>query len=309
MRWSAVFAGAVFTIGLWILLQSLGMGLGLSAVDVNDAGSLKGVGIGTGIWSIIAPLISLFIGGLLAGRLCGSNERKVGAMHGGVMWALASAVGLWALITVISTLASGVARVGGAAASTAGTVVSGAASAGGKIDVNNVMGSLGINADDLLGPINQRLQSEGKPPVTAEQLNETLRGVAQRSLQEGRFDRRLLAQELMRNTSLSARDVQDIANQLGDKYDQVAGKVGGGVEKVKEGAKSAALQAADKTGKVLLGGGIMMLLGLGASLGGAALGVRRRYATEETIVRTPPTEPPGRTPPTEPLIQTPPSEL
>src|SRR5688500_9590820 len=82
MRWSAVFAGTALAVGLWILLQMLGMGIGLSAVDTDDAGSLRGVGIGTGIWSVIAPLIAVFVGALLVGRLSGTRDRKVGAMHG-----------------------------------------------------------------------------------------------------------------------------------------------------------------------------------------------------------------------------------
>lgn len=279
------------------------MGLGLAAVDVNDAGSLKGVGIGTGIWSVIAPLIAIFIGAVLVGRLSGSGERKVGAMHGAVMWALASVVGLWALVTVISAMVSGVARVGGAAASAASGVVSGAASAGGKLDANDLMGSLGIKADDLLAPINRRLQSEGKPPVTADQLNTSLKAVAQRGLKEGRLDRQMVVQELARNTALSPADAQDIANQVGEKYDQVAGKVSGGMETVKKGATTAALQAADKTGKVLLSGGVMMLLGLGAALGGGALGVRRRrYVEEEPSLVRP-------APPESPIITRPPPEV
>lgn len=282
MRWSAVFAGTVFAIGLWILLQALGMGLGLAAVDTDDAGSLKSAGIGTGIWSLIAPLIAMFVGAILVGRLCGSRDRKVGAMHGAVMWALSSAVGVWALVSVLSAMASGVARVGGAAASTASSAVAGAAGGGGAGDV---MDKLGVDTNDLLGPINQRLQREGKPPVTADQLDKSVRAVAQRGLKEGRFDRQLLVQELARNTALSPADAQELADQIGGKYDQIASQVG-------ETAKGAALQAADKTGKVLLGGGIMLLLSLAASVGGAALGVRsRRAETEEPAIVRPPAEP------------------
>jgi hypothetical protein len=104
LRWSAVIGGAAFAIGVWILLQTLGMGVGLSAVDVDDAGNLKGIGIGTGVWSLIAPLIAMFVGALLAGRLCGSRGRAVGAMHGAVMWALALMFGLWALLSIVSAV-------------------------------------------------------------------------------------------------------------------------------------------------------------------------------------------------------------
>src|ERR1044071_7963382 len=111
LRWSPIFGGAIFAIGLRTLLQVLGMGVGLTAIDTDDAGSLKGAGIATGIWSIIAPLIAMFFGGLLAGRTSGTRDRKVGAMHGSVMWALALSVGLWAMMSILSSVVGGVRHV------------------------------------------------------------------------------------------------------------------------------------------------------------------------------------------------------
>jgi hypothetical protein len=284
-RWSAVLAGTALAIGLWILLQTLGMGLGLAAVDVDDAGSLKGVGIGTGIWSIIAPLIAMFIGAFVVGRLAGTIDRRVGAMHGSVMWALATAVGLWAMLSLVGTMARSVAHVGGAAASVTGAVVSGAARAGGEVDAGDAMSALGLDTNDLIVPINERLAREGKPAITAKQLNQTLKAVAKRGVHEGKIDREVLVSELASNTALSRVDAEEIATQFGARYEDLANRVSQMGEKIGEGAKSAALEAADKTGKALLLGGIMMLLSLGAALGGGALGARaseRRDLYERT---------------------------
>jgi hypothetical protein len=296
MRWSAVLAGTVLAIGLWILLQTLGMGLGLSAVDTDDAGSLRGVGIGTGIWSIIAPLIALFAGAFVAGRLAGTRDSRVGAMHAAVMWGLSMALGLWLMLSIVSAMASGVARIGGAAADATGAIVSGVASAGGNADT--AMDALGIDTNDLVAPINERLQRQGKPPITAKQLNATVRAVAQRGVRQGRLDREVLVQELARNTALSRADAEDIANQFGDRYEDLATRARTRVGEVGEQAKHAALEAADKTGKALLVGGIMMLLSLAAALGGSVLGVRSlmrepRQPTSTVVTPTiyPPTEP------------------
>lgn len=267
MRWSAVFAGTVLAIGLWILLQVLGMGVGLSAVDTDDAGNLKGIGIGTGVWSLIAPLIALFLGGLLVGRLSGTRDRKVGAMHGSVMWALAMAIGLWAMLSLVSAIASGAARVGTAAAGAGAQVISGAAGANGS----KLMSALGIDAKDLLAPINQRLQSEGKPAITPEQLEATLKAVAQRGVRQGELDREVVVEEVARNTALSRQDAEMVATEIENRYKQASSRVG----EAGEAAKEAALTAADRTGKALLFGGLMMLLSLGAALAGSALGVPR----------------------------------
>ena len=278
VRWSAVIAGTAFAIGLWILLQTFGMGIGLTAVDVDDAGNLKSIGIGTGVWSLIAPLIAMFVGALLAGRLCGSRDRKVGAMHGGVMWALALVIGLWAMLSLVSAIASGVTRVGGAAVSAGTAAVSGAA---GSVEPGKAMSALGIDANDLIAPINERLAREGKPAVTPEQVETTLKAVAQRGVREGRLDRQVVVQEVARNTALSPTDAQDVANDIATRYEQAKSKVGGAVEQVGETAKTAALTAADRTGKALLLGGLMMLLSLVAAAVGGALGVQRRPARED----------------------------
>jgi hypothetical protein len=263
IRWSVIFAGTAFAIGVWLLLQALGMGLGLSAVDTDDAGSLRGVGIGTGIWSLIAPLIAIFVGGLVVGRMAGTRDRLSAGIHGGVMWALAMTIGVWAVLSIASMMVSGVARIGGAAATATSAVVSGA-------DADSAMSTLGVNANDLLGPVNQRLQREGKPPVTTRQLNATLRAVAQRGLRDGRLDRQVLVDELARNTALSRADAEDLANQFGD-------RIQSGTQRVGEQAKDVALEAVDKTGKALLFGGIMMLLSLCAACGGAILAASRTH--------------------------------
>jgi hypothetical protein len=277
IRWSAVFAGTAVAIGLWILLQVLGMGIGLAAVDTDDPGSLRAAGIGTGIWSVIAPLIAMFLGAMLAGRLCGSRDRKVGAMHGGVLWALATVLGLWAMLGLVSAMASGVARVGGAAAGATSAMVSGAA--GGA---DEAMSALGIGPQDLVAPINERLESQGMPPITSRQLANTVRAVAQRGLRGGELDREVLVQELERNTALSRTDAEDIADQFGERYQALATRVGD----VGERAQEVGLAAADKAGKALLLGGLMMLLSLGAAIGGGLLGVSRpREIEEEHVIR------------------------
>jgi hypothetical protein len=261
MRWSAVFAGAVLAIGLWLLLQVLGMGIGLSAVRTDNAGSLRGAGMFTGIWSLIAPLVAVFLGALLTGRLAGAQSRGIGALHGSVMWALTTAIGLWAVVTLVTTMVSGVVRAGGAAIEAASSAVSGGA--------GGAMSTLGIDANDLVGPINQQLQSQGKPPITAQQLDATLKAVAQRGLHQGRLDREVLVQEVARNTSLTRADAEQVADQIEQRVSTTAGTVG-------QTAKHIGLEAADTTGKTLLAGGIMLVVTLGAALGGGALGVRGR---------------------------------
>src|SRR4051812_11214016 len=99
LSWSAIFGGTVAALGIWILLYSFGIAIGLSAIDPNQARSLKGSGIFTGLWSLIAPLIALFVGGLVAGRGAGSVTRVGGGTHGLVMWGLTTLAGVFLVMS------------------------------------------------------------------------------------------------------------------------------------------------------------------------------------------------------------------
>jgi MFS family permease len=105
LRWSAVFAGVAVAVALWSVLQMLGMGVGLSALDIDDAGSFRHVRIGNSVWSMLAPLIALAVGGLVAGKLAATLEQRVGALHGFVVGALSSVIGLVLTVSIVSMLA------------------------------------------------------------------------------------------------------------------------------------------------------------------------------------------------------------
>jgi hypothetical protein len=104
IRWSAIFAGTAVAVGVWILLQVFGMGAGLSAIDTDNAGSLRGVGIGTSVWSLLAPLVAMFIGGWIAGKLAATRDDRVGGLHGVVVWALTSVAGVMLAVSLISAI-------------------------------------------------------------------------------------------------------------------------------------------------------------------------------------------------------------
>ncbi len=131
MRWSAVFAGAAVAVSLWVLLQMLGIGVGLIAIDVDDQGTMRDVGIGTTLWTLAVPFIAMFVGGVVAGRLAGTIQRRIGALHGLVVWALTSLVGVVATVGMVTMLASTALRSG-----IAGELAEQAQQQGEKADVN-----------------------------------------------------------------------------------------------------------------------------------------------------------------------------
>ena len=71
ISWGAVIAGAFVAASLWLILLSLGTGLGVSAVSPwsNLRASATTVGKAALLWLIIAEIIASAMGGYLAGRL------------------------------------------------------------------------------------------------------------------------------------------------------------------------------------------------------------------------------------------------
>jgi hypothetical protein len=71
ISWAAVIAGAFVVAALWLILITLGAGIGLSAVSPwSHAGASRtAVGAGGIIWLIVVQIIASGMGGYLAGRL------------------------------------------------------------------------------------------------------------------------------------------------------------------------------------------------------------------------------------------------
>src|SRR5688572_3421870 len=98
VRWGAMFAGTAVAIGIWIFLQLLGTGVGLASVDAANVGSLQNAGVGTGIWSLIAPAVALFVGGLVVARVSNTSDRVTNGIHAAVTWSVTTIVGTVAMV-------------------------------------------------------------------------------------------------------------------------------------------------------------------------------------------------------------------
>lgn len=261
--WGAVLAGASISVGTWLLLHVLGLGAGLTAIDPDDAGSLRGVGMGTGIWSLIVPLIAMFLGGFAAAKVAGPITRLGSAIHGAVLWSLATLASTMMVVSLISSLLGGAARLGGEAVNAAGSAL-GAAPA-------DMFSRVGISTDDLLAPVNERLRAAGRPEITSEQLGAATRDALRTAVREGRLDREVLTSSLANATALSQADARQIATSVEERWNQQASALRQGADQ----AGTTALAAAETTGKGLLGLFFAMLLGLIAAIAGTEVGVTR----------------------------------
>lgn len=89
--WGAIIAGAIAGLACHLLLLMLGAAIGLGAADpATDSNPVATFGIGAAlVWSVSA-LISLYIGGWVAGRCAARVHSVSGAMHGFLVWCAAT---------------------------------------------------------------------------------------------------------------------------------------------------------------------------------------------------------------------------
>jgi MFS family permease len=109
LRWSAIIGGAVLGIGVWIFLQMLGMGLGLVSIEVDSFGAPRGASW-LGAWSMIAPLLAMFVGGGLAAYYANTFDRRTGITHAVMAWAVAAVVGMFVRVWLITAMVTAATR-------------------------------------------------------------------------------------------------------------------------------------------------------------------------------------------------------
>lgn len=175
ISWSAVFAGVLVAIVTQMLLTLLGIGIGLGTIDpVQERNPTEGLGIGSAIWYIISSLLSLFLGGWVAGRLASAPRLFDGIIHGILTWCLVTLLTIYFLTTTVGSLIGGAGRLVGGLVSTVGSA---AASAGPGIGnmVQDQLKANGIDTKDLdLGDlkneVNKVLRQTGDPSLNPNTL-------------------------------------------------------------------------------------------------------------------------------------------
>lgn len=182
--WGAVFAGFFIATVVQILLNSLGIAIGLSAVSSNADASGTAIGVGAGIWTIITSIVSVFIGAWVAGRYTSILDRGEGPLQGALVWSLSLIFVLWLGTTGIASLLSGVTGVVGQGVQGA---TQGAASQMGKSDQQIGRGGAGSESQGTSqqGGSQQGMSDQLGMGTNPEQMKEQAKQTAQKGAKYG----------------------------------------------------------------------------------------------------------------------------
>lgn len=207
VSWGAILAGAVIAMAIMFLLTLLGVAVGAAAIDPGlDANPIAGVPISSGIFLIVAQLLSLGVGGYVAARLAGIPLKPASMLHGAAVWAIAT-FGLLYMAT------STVGNIAGGAASMVTSAGKGLASATASV-IPDDMNLEGMSIDSLPAEVTNALD---KRDLTLSDLREqamaSMRDVVSQDEQSNAGDE---AKEALTELKQSPMQAQEITSDLMD---------------------------------------------------------------------------------------------
>ncbi|GEP11233.1 PhnA-like protein [Methylobacterium gnaphalii] len=274
VSWGAVFAGATAALVLQVILNMLGLGVGLSTVDPAGDGTpgASSLGLGAGLWWVVSGILASAAGGYLAGRLSGKPSPTTAGYHGLISWAVATLVIFYMLSSAVSGLVGGVFNTASGAAGGLGRA------AGGSIQTvaQTAAPSLSKISDPFSGIENRvRSGANGQDPAALKDaaVSAMRAAVTGDDAQQSEATERA-AQALAKAQNIPVEQARTQVQQYSQQFKDAAAKA-------KEQAKQAADATARAASQAALYGALALILGgLAAYFGG------RGAAVDPTVTRT-----------------------
>jgi hypothetical protein len=243
ISWGGIWAGVLTVMGTLLFLTTLGVAIGISAVDPGqtDAGTF---GTGAAIWSGLSLLIALFVGGMAATRLGMVFDKAAGAFEGALVWVLSFLIVLWLASSGVRLVASGISGL----FSGIGQTVS--ATVGGMDDLSS-------------GDVQQMLNRLNDPQTTSMIAGAT--GMPEAEVRSQLAEVASRVEAVKDNPQQAAAQVRQGTAQL--------------MERAKQQLPALAENAQDSATKAAWITFAAMLISLIAAIGGSMVGRRRVVAT------------------------------
>jgi len=255
VSWGAIFAGTFVALALFLTLQILGAGIGATAVDLTgDASSPRAYGIGAAVWWLVTGLVSLFIGGWVAGRLGWLPYKLDRVLHGLTTWAFFYVVMFYLLTTTLSALVGGGLSMLGQTASAAGQAAGEVAT---SPQAQEMAEQEGLSLDTIRQQIAKAVGADTGPQGQEADLGQAASAVSEyMKSPKTPQDRQRAAQAIAQATGKSEGEAEQMIANLEQRTEQ---------------AKETGEEVAQATGITFIGIAVSMLLGaLAAALGSLA---------------------------------------
>ena len=250
ISWAAVLAGVVLSLIAHMLLNMLGLGIGMMTIDPATSGTpqASSFGIGAAIWWTVSGIIAAYVGGLVAGRLAGKPHAETAGWHGLVTWAATVLLIFYLLTSTAGSIVGGAFRVVGNAASGLGTAAAAAAPA-----VTQAAGDVaGGPLDEIQRRVREFAGSAQNDPAAA---RDALAGSVSRMLTADQAGRQQAREQAIDALARTANIPRDQAQARIDEWQTQ-------FQAASQRAEQTARQAAEKTAEAVSRGAIFSFIAL-----------------------------------------------
>ena len=246
VSWGGIWGGVLVAVGLLLLLTTLGLAVGVSAVQPGET-EASSVGTGAALWAGVSLLLALFVGGMVSTRIGAISDSATGFFEGALVWVVSILLMTYFAASGIGALAGGAFKLVGGATQAVGALVQ---SQGGGTNVDT-SGSV----DQIVGRL--------KDPSTAQQIASAT-GMQTSEVQASLSETAQRVQNNRENPTQAAAEAKQGMARLMDQA-----RSSGALEQKAEQLKPQASKAA----WITFGALVLSLL---AALIGAMTGLRKR---------------------------------
>lgn len=90
INWSAIWVGALAALTVALIISLIGAALGAHQLGPGGRiATLKDVGVGALVFSVLGAFFSFVVGGWVAGKINGYRRAETDMLHGAIVWLLA----------------------------------------------------------------------------------------------------------------------------------------------------------------------------------------------------------------------------
>ncbi|SUW63652.1 Uncharacterised protein [Buttiauxella agrestis] len=260
ISWSAIFAGVVISMVVYLLLAILGTAIGASTIDpLKEQDPLEGIATGAAIWTGLSMLIAIAAGGYASGRYAFRD----GAVHGVLMFGVNTLICTAFLMMIANSAVTGAMSAAGTGLQALGSGVSAVAPSITQVAKEKLSDS-GLKLGDLQNQLETTLRQTNKPelqPGALQQqaategnnaqsqmaqggdITQFLKGLAERnSATFEAADRDALKNIIVARTGKSDAEAEQIVAQAEKNYQAARAKY----EELKKQAEQKAREAGEK---------------------------------------------------------------
>lgn len=210
ISWSAIFAGVALALVVALILNVLGTAIGSASIDpLKESNPFDGLGKSTGIWVVASGIISLFIGGWVAGRLA----HREGALHGLLVWATSSLISLYLISSAVTGIVGSSLSLAGNGLSAAGSGIAQIAPrVGNSIQSQLQQQGIDFNMNDIQGQLETAMRQTGKPELNPDNVKQEAKATGE--------DAKTTAQNSSQNPQSADQQVSGLLDKIKAKGDK-----------------------------------------------------------------------------------------